>query len=166
MRPTQGLNTRTKFAKRWQTQTSEQEKDCTSHIKAKRLLWSTHVWPTFRPWQSSLVVESCRWQRRYPQVSQTVNWPYKVTNRLSDITYKIQDLTKQKTKIVLFDRLKKATLNVVKLYQSDEEEMPERSKVWLWHCSGPSSYLHRFKTRKSRWSSRRGRPGKRTRKAS
>ena len=54
-------------------------------------------------------------------------WPYTVTKRLSDITYEIQDQAKIKTKIVHFDRLKKATLNHVKLYQSEEEEVPERS---------------------------------------
>ena len=53
--------------------------------------------------------------------------PYTVTKRLSDITYEIQDQAKKKTKIVHFDRLKKSTLNSVKLYQSEEDEVPERS---------------------------------------
>ena len=50
-----------------------------------------------------------------------------MTKRLSDITYEIQDQAKKKTKIVHFDRLKKGTLNKVKLYQSDEDEVLERS---------------------------------------
>ena len=49
--------------------------------------------------------------------------PYTVTKRLSDIKYEIQD----QAKIVHFDRLKKATLNSVKQYQSEEKEVPERS---------------------------------------
>ena len=53
--------------------------------------------------------------------------PYKVTKKLSDITYEIQDETKKKTKNVHFDRLKKATFNPVKLYQFDGKEMPECS---------------------------------------
>ena len=50
-----------------------------------------------------------------------------MTKRLSDITDEIQDQAKNKTKIVHFDRLKKVTLNPVKLYQSEEDEVPERS---------------------------------------
>ena len=53
--------------------------------------------------------------------------PYTVTLRLSDITCEIQDQAKRKTKIVHFDRLKKATLNQVKLYLFVKDEVPERS---------------------------------------
>ena len=59
-----------------------------------------------------------------PKFHEPWTGPYKVTKRLSDITYEIQDETKKKTKIVHFDRLKKATLTLVKLYQSDGEETP------------------------------------------
>ena len=55
-----------------------------------------------------------------PKFHEPWTGPYKVTKRLSDITYEIQDETK-KTKIVQFNRLKKATLTIVKLYQSDGE---------------------------------------------
>ena len=41
--------------------------------------------------------------------------------------YETQDQAKTKTKIVHFDSLKKVTLNSVKLFQSKEEEVPERS---------------------------------------
>ena len=41
--------------------------------------------------------------------------------KLSDITYEIHDEAKNKTKIVHFDRRKKATLSAVKLDQSDNK---------------------------------------------
>ena len=50
-----------------------------------------------------------------------------MTKRLSDITFEIQNQSKKKTKIVHFDRLKKATLTPVKLHQSDNEKLPENS---------------------------------------
>ena len=62
-----------------------------------------------------------------PKFHEPWTGPYTVTKRLSDIMYEIQNQAKKKTKIVHFDRLKKATLNPVKLYQSEEEEVPERS---------------------------------------
>ena len=47
--------------------------------------------------------------------------------RHSDITYKIHDEATNKTKIVHFDRLKKATLSPVKLDQSDESDQPSEN---------------------------------------
>ena len=56
---------------------------------------------------------------------------YTVTKRLSDTTYEIQDQAKKNTKIVHFNRLKKATVNPVKpvnpVYQSEEKEVPKHS---------------------------------------
>ena len=62
-----------------------------------------------------------------PKFHEPWNGPYTVIKRLSDVTYEIQDQAKKKTKIVHFERLKKATLNSVKLYQSEEKEVFERS---------------------------------------
>ena len=56
-----------------------------------------------------------------PKFHEPCTGPYIVIKRLSDITYKIHDKAKNKTKIVYFDRLKKATLSRVKLDQSDNE---------------------------------------------
>ena len=51
-----------------------------------------------------------------PKFHEPWTGPYKVTKRLSDNTYDIQDETKKKTKIVHFGCLKKATLTPVTLY--------------------------------------------------
>ena len=56
-----------------------------------------------------------------PKFHEPWTGPYKVIKRLSDITYEIHDEAKNKTKIVHFDRLKKAILSLVKLDQSDNE---------------------------------------------
>ena len=58
-----------------------------------------------------------------PKFHEPWTGPYKVTKRLSDITYEIHDEAKNKTKIVHFDRLKKATLSPVKLINSDNEAL-------------------------------------------
>ena len=58
-----------------------------------------------------------------PKFHEPWTGPYKVTKRLSDITYEIHDEAKNKTKIVHFDRLKKATLSPVKLVTSDNEAL-------------------------------------------
>ena len=60
-----------------------------------------------------------------PKFHEPWTGPYKVTKRLSDITYEIQDEAKSKTKIVHLDRIKKATLKQVKL---DEIEVPPSSE--------------------------------------
>ena len=44
-----------------------------------------------------------------------------MTKKFSDVTYEIHDEAKNKTKIVHFDRFKKATLSPFKLDQSDNE---------------------------------------------
>ena len=56
-----------------------------------------------------------------PKFHEPWTGPYKVITRLSDITYDIHDEAKNKTKIVDFGRLKKATLSPVKLDQLDNE---------------------------------------------
>ena len=75
----------------------------------------TNVRPTFRLWKFSVVVKSCRRKNVAHKFHKPWNRPYKVTKRLFDITYEIKDKAKNNTKIVHFDRLKKAILTLVKL---------------------------------------------------
>ena len=48
-----------------------------------------------------------------------------VTTWLTDITYEIQNQANQNMKIVYFDRLKKTTLNLVNVHQSEKEKVPK-----------------------------------------
>ena len=66
-----------------------------------------------------------------PKYHEPWTGPYTVTKRLSDITYEIQDQAKIMTKIVHFDGLKKANLNPVKLYQSEEKGVGALVRVRL-----------------------------------
>ena len=60
-----------------------------------------------------------------PKFHEPWTGPYKVSKRLSDITYEVEDIQKKTTKVVHFDRLKHASIKPVEYQLSDIEAKSE-----------------------------------------
>ena len=94
-----------------------------------------------------MALESCSKKGIAMKCHEPWTGPYKVTKRLSDVTYEILDVARKSKKVVYLDRLKKATVKPrAHLLSESEPEKESSSETQSYDSEAPALSFTKPKT--------------------